>query len=438
MNLREVIIITDFLTPEELNSSSKQTVKIKVVDSIMGSGKTSAAINLMNKERDTNFIYITPYLEEVKRIKSSTDRRFHDPDYYRDKKVYNTKFDAMHSLLGEEKNIVSTHALFKRANRTTRDLIYNGNYTLILDEVMDVVEKLPIKKNDLEGLYALGLVYEKDGYLLWNEDKTEWDSRYNDIRDMALNYNLFVYKDSILIWTFPADIFESFKEVYILTYQFEAQIQKYYYDLHNIQYEKYIATNGFNYYSFKPLPDDYSEKEIKDRIKEKLNIIEHEKINRIGDDKFALSKSWYKNAEPEVLNQLKLHTENYYKNLVRSKAKDNLWTTFKDFKHKVQGKRYTKAFIACNVRATNEYKDRTNMAYLINRFPNTVVDNFLIGKGIHMNKDYYAISECLQWVWRSAIREGNEVNLYIPSIRMRTLLRQWLNDEEIKFIDNNK
>lgn len=407
---------------------------IKVVDSIMGSGKTSAAINLMNNEPESNFIYITPYLDEVKRIKSKVKRTFHDPNYYdKDNRKFNSKFDSLHTFLSEEKDIVSTHALFKRANRETKELIYNGNYTLILDEVMDVVEKLPIKKHDLEGLYALGLVYEKDGYLLWNEEKTNWDSRYNDIRDMALNYNLFVYKDSILIWTFPADIFKSFKEVYILTYQFDAQIQKYYYDLHNIQYEKYIATNPFNYYSFKPLPDNYSEKEIKDNIKSKINIIEHEKLNRIGDDPYSLSKNWYKNASEPITNQLKRNTENYFRNVVNSPVNKNLWTTFKDYKPKVQGKRYTRAFIPLNIRATNDYKDRTNLAYLINRYPHTVINNFLSMKGITMDKDYYALSECLQWIWRSAIREGKEINLYIPSERMRTLLKQWLNDEPIKF-----
>lgn len=45
---------------------------IKVVDSIMGSGKTSAAINLMNNaSKDENFIFITPYLNEVERIKKA-------------------------------------------------------------------------------------------------------------------------------------------------------------------------------------------------------------------------------------------------------------------------------------------------------------------------------------------------------------------------------
>jgi superfamily II DNA or RNA helicase len=111
----------------------------------MGSGKTSAAINLINNEKDTNFIYITPYLDEVKRIKTSTNRKFYEPEYYQNNKLYSSKFDSLHALLSEGKNIVSTHALFKRANRATRELIYNGSYTLILDEVMDVVEHIEYK-----------------------------------------------------------------------------------------------------------------------------------------------------------------------------------------------------------------------------------------------------------------------------------------------------
>lgn len=413
---------------------TQSNVNIKVVDSIMGSGKTSAAINLINSDTENNFIYITPYLDEVKRIKSSTKRKFYEPEYFQNNKLYNSKFDSLHALLSEGKNIVSTHALFKRANRETRELIYNGNYTLILDEVMDVVEKLPIKKHDLEGLFQLGLIYEQDNYLLWNKEKTEWDSRYNDIRDMALNFNLIKYMDNVLIWTFPADIFKSFEQVYILTYQFDAQIQKYYYDLHNINYKYYIAEkNESNDYHFINRPENYSEKEIKNNIKSLINIIDHPKINKIGDEPFSLSKNWYINASDPVLNQLKRHTENYYRNIVNSKAKENIWTTFKDYKGKIAGKRYTRAFVSLNTRATNEYRERFNLAYLLNRFPNTVIDNFLKTKGINIDKDYYAISECLQWIWRAAIRDNKEINLYIPSHRMRTLLIQWLNDHEIKY-----
>lgn len=224
---------------------------IRIIDSIMGSGKTSAAINLMNNDTENNYIFITPYLTEVDRVKKTcTNRKFHDPKVYSQHGELHTKFDSLHNLLLHNKSIASTHALFKRANEETKELIHSGNYILILDEVMEVIEQLPIKKGDIELLFANELIYEKDGFVRWNENKKDYDSRYNDIRDMSQNNNLIYHRGTILIWTFPADIFQAFKEVYILTYLFDGQIQKYYYDLNGIQYEKYIATKQNDEYTF--------------------------------------------------------------------------------------------------------------------------------------------------------------------------------------------
>jgi hypothetical protein len=43
-----------------------------------------------------------------------------------------------------------------------------------------------------------------------------------------------------------------------------------------------------------------------------------------------------------------------------------------------------------------------------------------------MDKEAYALSEMVQWIWRSAIRKGEDIWIYIPSRRMRTLLQDWL------------
>ena len=50
-------------------------------------------------------------------------------------------------------------------------------------------------------------------------------------------------------------------------------------------------------------------------------------------------------------------------------------------------------------------------------------------KGFPVKEDVFALSEMVQWIWRSAIREGNPINIYVPSSRMRSLLQRWLNDE---------
>lgn len=57
--------------------------RVKVIDSIMGSGKTTYIIKMMNEApKNEHFIFITPYLDEVTRIKRScTNRKFYEPKY---------------------------------------------------------------------------------------------------------------------------------------------------------------------------------------------------------------------------------------------------------------------------------------------------------------------------------------------------------------------
>ncbi|MGG2091265.1 hypothetical protein AB1283_00680 [Bacillus sp. S13(2024)] len=401
---------------------------IKVVDSIMGSGKTSAAINLMNKEEDRNFIFITPFLTEVERVKKSvTTKKFHEPKFYSKGGELYTKFDSLHKLLSNSNNIVSTHALFKRANEETKELIHGGNYTLILDEVMDVVEQLEIKKDDLKLLFDNELIYVEDGFIKWNEKKMSYDTRYNDIRDMALNNTLIYFRDTILIWTFPVDVFKAFKEVYILTYLFEAQIQKYYYDLYNMKYEKVIAVNENGEYIFKK-DDANTYAQLKAEIKSKITIYDGN-LNDIGDKSFSLSKSWYDDKSQYTIKKVKNNVSNYFKHKIKSNSHEAMWTTFIKHKGKLSGAGYTKGFVPCTARATNDFRHKKNLAYMINRYVNPILLGFMQEKGIKIDQDKFAVSELVQWIWRSAIRDNEEINLYIPSKRMRELLNKWMNNE---------
>jgi hypothetical protein len=87
------------------------------------------------------------------------------------------------------------------------------------------------------------------------------------------------------------------------------------------------------------------------------------------------------------------------------------------------------------MRASNDYKDRTVLAYLCNRYVNPVTANFFVLNEIPIDQDMYALSEMLQWIWRSAIRDGKPIKIYIPSKRMRNLLINWLNTGEISSED---
>lgn len=87
-------------------------------------------------------------------------------------------------------------------------------------------------------------------------------------------------------------------------------------------------------------------------------------------------------------------------------------------------------FLACNCRATNKFKDKTVLIYLLNIYPSPIISDYLATKGYPLDADTYALAQLLQWIWRSAIREDKPVYLYLPSSRLRKLLYQYLNDED--------
>ena len=69
---------------------------------------------------------------------------------------------------------------------------------------------------------------------------------------------------------------------------------------------------------------------------------------------------------------------------------------------------------------------------MVNTIFNVFLQNFTTNN-IAVDEDGYALSEMLQFIWRSAIRNGEEIWVYIPSIRMRNLLKQWIEENSISF-----
>lgn len=397
--------------------------KIHIVDAPCGAGKTSAAINMIDND-ENKYIFITPFLSEVERIKNSCkNKKFFEPQ------EVNTKLNGMHWLLSHEKNIASTHALFLNFNDYTIDLIKQGEYTLILDEVANVVEIIEISKKDLNTILEK-YAHVEDGLLIW--DDMEYEGKFSDIMRMSLNKCVGIYSNIALVWCFPIEIFKAFKEIYILTYMFEAQIQKYYYDFYDIKYDYVFVKKINNKYIFTNEPQDYR---YLINYKDKINIVDDEKLNSIGDKETALSVSWFTKdkfvKDKPLINKLKKNIYNYFKFVVKTPSNLNMWTTFKDFKKMLQGSGYSRGFVSVNARASNEYRHKISLAYCANIFMNPVLKQFFEQKNIKVNEELYALSELIQWMFRSAIRDGESINIYIPSNRMRRLLIDWLNNENL-------
>lgn len=402
---------------------------VKVCDVIMGAGKTTAAITQMNSDHDSRYIFITPYLEEVERIKRCcSERDFRDPQNKGEGKL-----EDLHRLLQTGSNIASTHALFRAYNEDTLSLIRDGGYKLILDEVMEVVDSIHISPKDLEMLLNEKMIeVDHDGRVHWLYDG--YEGEFEDLRDTCMTGNVVLYNGCLMLWLFPIEVFDAFKDVIILTYMFDAQIQKYYFDMNGIQI-RYIGTvyeqGEYHFCDCKHIP------EYVETLKDKIHILDDKKLNEIGDSYTNLSSTWYTKAykykgRPQI-KQLRNNLINVFSHKFESSSDQNLWTCFKDYQEILKGKGYTKGFVSCNVRATNAYRDRDRLAYCVNIFYNPLLKNYFLDHGVVVREDMFALSEMIQWIWRSAIRDGKEIWVYIPSRRMRELLMEWLKNLSFSF-----
>ena len=398
---------------------------VKIVDMVMGSGKSSAAINYMNSATDEKFLYITPLSSEVERvIKKCNNKRFYTPD----EEKFGTKLKSIKHLLSKGYNIASTHALFHYFDREVIDICRNQNYTLVMDEVTDVVEPYELTKADYDTLMEKYLTVDTEtGLLRWREDAANYHGKFDQEKTLCEMGCLGYYGGSIVVWLFPIDVFNIFKNIYILTYMFSAQIQRYYYDFFKLPYTYlYVIGDNPNNYQF---TDCYTTTKAKHDYHKLIHIIDNDKLNAIGCLPTDLSKAWYqRNAQNVVMVKLKNNLFNFFHNICNTKSSYNLWTTFKDYKYLLSGKGYANGYEASNCRATNKHIARTSVAYVINKYLNTIVKNFFLDNGVEVDEDGYALSEMLQFIWRSAIREGKEINIYIPSRRMRELLQKWIDE----------
>lgn len=147
-----------------------------------------------------------------------------------------------------------------------------------------------------------------------------------------------------------------------------------------------------------------------------------------------LSKSWYVDKRKKnitIFQQLKSNTENYFRTVTNTDSNSNMYTVFDTYQKYIKGKGYSREkvnFVACNSRGTNKYREKKALAYLINFFITPDIKLFVEHYNIEFDEDLFSLSALLQWIWRSRIRDGKSIQIYIPSERMRGLLKRWMEE----------
>lgn len=391
----------------------------------MGTGKTSAAINKMNSETDKKFIFLTQTLAETYRIRNGCwSRGFVVPNNYE-----GSKLKSLHSHLKDRNNIATTHALFYYYTEETLDYIRNDNYCLVLDEVIEIVKFLDVTKDDILSILDSKLAEIEPGTnrVVWLKD--EYTGIWNSLR-REIDTSFVTYEDGrLLVWTMPLEMFTAFKEVLVLTYMFKAQYQYYYFLMHGIEIEYIGVRQEDGKYLF---TSDISPTKIK---LPKIHVLDDVALNQIGENYYALSSKWHKNERgntTDSIQTLKNNLYNYFTNKVGGKSEERLWASYESTENALRGKGFTKRHIAFNTRATNEYSNCAYLAYLVNVFPHVDTQSYFERRGYTIDRDALATSDMVQWLWRSRLRKGEEVWLYLPSRRMRELLQKWIEEVSIK------
>ena len=402
---------------------------IKVCDCVMGSGKTEASITYMNEHPDDKFIYITPFLEEAARIKKCCPAlHFVEPSdgiaEFNFRKSEHTAY-----LIHKGKNIATTHQAFKRYTADMLDDIRKKGYRLIIDENVDILEEYDVHPDDIELALRAGYISEEDDtfHLI--------DGSYGG-RALKEMFDFLRVRDLICIdegqkglrlyyWILPSDLITSFKDVFILTYLFEGQNLHHFLRINGLPYELIGVDKDENgKFRFCEYPG-YTPEYIR-HLGDMINILDSPKLNGIGEKRTALSMTWFNNGG-EPVEELRRNIDNVVRHYWADVPGDKiLWGGFKDQFNKLKGKGYTKSFLVFNAKATNEYRDRYCLVYVPNIFMNVGMKMFYKKNGIEVDEDLYALSVMVQWIWRSGIRDGEKINIYIPSKRMRDLLVRWI------------
>lgn len=411
--------------------------EVEIIDSITGSGKTTAICKWMDDNPQYKYIYISPLLSEVEnggRIhKQCLKTKFVSPTM----DEHDTKSDHLLDLIKVGCNISCTHSLYLKMTEEHFKAIEQQQYVLIIDEELGMIDGFnEYSKSDLESLISLGCIdyQESDGMLVWIKDDQNFDHKdhkYYNFKRHVENGLIYCAKRSkgMTVIQLPIKLLNICKRVIIMTYLYDGNLLESFLKLKNI---KSIPFNEFDKLNLKKIS--------KGDIRKLISIHKETKKKRDELDKLNLSMTWYQTKV--TINELNTISK-YIKSVgVAHNADCNtMMYTFPKCRKNGEKNALTKikpisfnkdnCWVYVSMRATNSLSHKNCLVHCFNRYLNQSVKAYLQDFNIKVDDDIFALSEMIQWVWRSAIRNNEPIVLAIASKRMKELFTSWLNNDSI-------
>jgi len=430
---------------------SKLTPPVTIVDRHCGFGKSRALIASLSDDRPV--LIVLPLQTEVDRFIKEATVNLIEPSL---DAGFSRKRDHLQSLLMDGYSIVTTHALFSDIAYLAQNGLLRG-HDVYIDEVLNVVscvtQEVLTKGSKGSGvsLRSWQELYLEHGFATVDPVTNQviptevWDKKQdlpelsNKLYHMAKAESLFAVGDNVLVWELPPILLRAVKSLTIYTFLAEGSLMA-----------AFLRRNGIEYSHDRDLA---SEKKFREDTKRLLEIRDMPSINRL-----TMSYSGQKRMNPKDQNKVSVALKNVRERLMRGADMTKVMITcskdmwFKDGKYRkpevdpkepsrMIQKRQTPGpyaaqsrmfgdtnWVPNTTRGTNDYRHCSHLFYLWDQHQNPRIIEFLGAEGEGLN-DKYAVSELIQWLYRSQIRDGKPVTMYMPSKRMRRLVNRWLDGD---------
>ena len=331
-------------------------------------------------------------------------------------------------------NVATTHALYADVAMLARRGLLD-EYDTIADEVLDVCAQVPgtsARSFDQFYIECGHAIVDSDGQV---RPTPKWDAEVDTVSDtlreqlyrLARAGMLYRVDDTFFMWALPKELLTSGRSFTVYTYMAEGSM-----------FLAYLKKLGIAWHHDRDASQDA---EFRRRAQSLIGL---RSIDRLARSNLSFTGQ----ANNAALGK---HVSAALRGLRRGALKDvpleNVPVTCRKDRWFEKGEdaprkrkagpyaRGTKLFegvewIANTTRGTNNYAHTSHLIYLYDQNMNPYIRRWLGLGGGREAQDRYALSELIQWVYRSRVRRGEPIVLYLPSERMQRLLREWMDEAE--------
>lgn len=419
-------------------------MKVQVQSVIMGYGKSTSAISMIQSEPDNFYFVVLPYLDEVERYKKECNKYLPKANNLIEPsdKTNAKSVDLLNKLKSRSGSVVTTHSMFENLTENHINAIKRlpkerAEKILVLDETIDLVK--PVNSSRLSHS-ALQADVENE-YIVVNEttSKVQWNylkefcsqgayPHHEYLKSLCDTGMLFFLDSKYVVVEVSMSFLECFDRIIVLTYRWSSSIMANYLRINGVAWEMLPLNNDRVMEVYKyidkhlVIPDDYSI----DNVSLSKNGIEKDlkTAKKLINQNIKKAKSDYDICIEEVL----------YTTFKSAGGEDlvkwfNTLSIGKPSELDSLGNKKPKAFLAHNTLGTNKYQHCKLMVYGLSKHIQPGISSFFSKHGSSIDKEAWALSSMLQWLFRGCIRNHGSGEVMIAVIlcpRMRKLAQGWL------------